>query len=181
MIWPRTPTVSPPYITANRITRVDTSIRDRRWNTQPRLTVIRKKLIRNREASSAKRERRRAPNRPSRVRRRGSRGVGAFFSPGSILPSSTHGSFFRSDLFSTNHFEATVVVGGGFVGVALLVILILFLMGKVSGHWTNPCHQRGESQNSTPSDHRRNRTGGRDRHVRRGTAKAAGSLERINS
>src|SRR5437879_5489570 len=46
---------------AKKITRPDANFRNKRWNTQPRLTSTHEMLIRNREILSAKHEIRRAP------------------------------------------------------------------------------------------------------------------------
>jgi hypothetical protein len=89
---PRTPTVSLRRITAKKITRPDTSTRDRRWNTRPRLTSIHKQLIKNPKFPPAKQERRRAPNPSSGsmvlasgVKRKDSRRRdGAFFGSGCV-------------------------------------------------------------------------------------------------
>ena len=47
---------------AKKITRPDANFRNKRWNTQPRLTSTHEMLIRNREILSAKHEIRRAPS-----------------------------------------------------------------------------------------------------------------------
>jgi len=64
---PRTPTALLPRITARKITVRDTSIPNRRWNSQPRRTNIRRKLTRNRQAPSLKQQRRRPSSEARRI------------------------------------------------------------------------------------------------------------------